>query len=152
MTKICSRCKDAKPLNQFNKHKGSKDGLQWECKACQKEYNIKRYENSRPNLKNHHLSEESFNALLESQDNRCAICHRPLYGIRAVIDHDHNCCEGRFSCGRCVRGILCVNCNTGLGGFRDNIIHLVSAIKYLETVTHVNEEIDIAGVTLIYEM
>lgn len=42
----------------------------------------------------------------------CDLCHeaRPL-----VVDHDHACCQGRRSCGRCVRGFVCQPCNYALG-------------------------------------
>lgn len=30
------------------------------------------------------------------------------------VDHDHKCCSGDKSCGKCVRGILCPGCNTGM--------------------------------------
>jgi hypothetical protein len=36
------------------------------------------------------------------------------------IDHDHRCCDGTYSCGQCVRAILCRNCNTGIGMLRDD--------------------------------
>ncbi|WP_162907864.1 endonuclease domain-containing protein [Allorhizocola rhizosphaerae] len=32
----------------------------------------------------------------------------------------------------CLRGILCLNCNTGLGHYKDNIANMRKAIAYLE--------------------
>jgi Recombination endonuclease VII len=40
------------------------------------------------------------------------------------IDHDHACCSGSTSCGKCVRGILCFRCNTVLG-FYESEPHLL---------------------------
>jgi hypothetical protein len=42
---------------------------------------------------------------------------------RKCVDHSHE--TGRF------RGILCLNCNLGLGHFRDSGVILESAILYL---------------------
>jgi hypothetical protein len=39
----------------------------------------------------------------------CDICGRddaPMH-----FDHDHECCPGNYSCGRCLRGVLCNRCN-----------------------------------------
>jgi hypothetical protein len=67
------------------------------------------------------ITEEQFNALLEAQGYACAICRTPFGdGKRICADHDHNCCEKQpkataKTCGRCIRGLLCVKCNTWLG-------------------------------------
>jgi uncharacterized protein (DUF4415 family) len=33
-SKQCGRCKDTKPLSEFNKSRAAVDGLQWECRSC----------------------------------------------------------------------------------------------------------------------
>ncbi len=66
------------------------------------------------------------NKLLKQQDNKCAICAEEIsFGSKSAnLDHCHNTQK--------VRGVLCFNCNTALGSFKDNILILQNAIKYLE--------------------
>lgn len=45
--KICTLCKEAKPLSDFNKKKGSKDGLQPQCRVCSKKWFKKYYEDNK---------------------------------------------------------------------------------------------------------
>lgn len=88
------------------------------------------------------ISLEQFTEMLINQDGKCAICKQPppqnAKGYSFAIDHDHACCNNAnarvkgYSCGKCVRGLLCHNCNLGLGNFRDNPQLLNEAIKYLE--------------------
>ena len=78
------------------------------------------------------LTPEKYDDILLSQNSACAICHTKDSGSRAWhVDHDHSCCPGRNSCGKCVRGLLCNLCNTGLGYFRDNPKSMERAIAYL---------------------
>lgn len=77
---------------------------------------------------------ERLAALKEAQGGACAICTKSL---PLVIDHDHSCCSrdknaGPF-CGQCIRGLLCHNCNIGLGAFKDNPALLGAATRYLAT-------------------
>lgn len=82
----------------------------------------------------YNLTEERFAGMLEAQGGGCAICKSPEPGGphgRFCVDHDHACCPGQGSCGKCVRGILCTRCNSGLGFFRDNVAHMERAAVYL---------------------
>lgn len=52
---------------------------------------------------------------LEKQNGVCAICGLPERSDRRLcVDHDHSCCPGDTSCGKCVRGLLCLTCNKRL--------------------------------------
>lgn len=68
---------------------------------------------------------EQYDAMLEAQNNGCAICgvSPEQNGRRLDIDHCHT--SGK------VRGLLCTNCNTGIGKFNDDPDLLAEAMKYL---------------------
>lgn len=51
---------------------------------------------------------------------------------KLCIDHDHSCCAGSGSCGKCVRGVLCGNCNSALGHAKDSADRLQGLISYLQ--------------------
>lgn len=42
----------------------------------------------------------------------CVICSSTE---NLALDHDHSCCDGNFSCGDCLRGVVCQSCNSLLG-------------------------------------
>ena len=77
---------------------------------------------------------EEFNAKMLAQDGKCAICGRPLE--RPDLDHNHACCSGKKSCGKCIRGILCRPCNTFIGLAQESIEILGNAIQYLKGYTN----------------
>lgn len=84
------------------------------------------------------LSPSALKRKMSEQGQACSICKEPLLsGIH--IDHDHACCTGKSSCGKCVRGLLCEDCNRGLGSFRDVPSRLRSAALYLETYQKTRE-------------
>ena len=133
--KTCARCKVDKPLSEFSISRKSTSGYYSYCKPCSNEKTKAYYHslskdkkdsyNHRNNLKKKfNLSTEEYLTLLQSQNNVCAICKKPEDGKRLAVDHDH--LSGK------VRGLLCGQCNTGLGKFYDNIESLSNAILYLK--------------------
>ena len=65
-------------------------------------------------LDNKRMNRYRFRDLLISQDGVCAICRRGNLTGPLFIDHDHVCCDKKWTCGKCVRGLLCGPCNTRL--------------------------------------
>jgi hypothetical protein len=86
-------------------------------------------------LKQHYgITVERYEAMLTEQNHKCLLCGM-LFGedwkILPRVDHDHACCSGVKSCGKCVRGLLCAVCNAMLGFALDNTETLSNAIQYL---------------------
>lgn len=75
--------------------------------------------------------------LLNLQGGRCKICSisEDNFARKLHVDHDHNCCPGNRSCGKCIRGLLCPNCNIGLGKVKDDLMVIQSMINYLAVDT-----------------
>ncbi len=67
---------------------------------------------------------EYYNSLCTKQKNSCAICKKPSVKVSLAVDHNHKT--------GAVRGLLCSNCNRGLGHFQDDKKLLLKAIKYQE--------------------
>ena len=80
-------------------------------------------ENARTNHLRHNygLTSEEYDALLVTQDGRCAICERG--DERLCVDHNH--VTG------VIRGLLCRKCNGGVGLLQDNPGLLDQAANYL---------------------
>lgn len=82
---------------------------------------------------NYNLTVQQYTFLLKVQNNRCYIC-LALFNKKVIphVDHDRSCCSGKTSCGRCIRGILCRNCNLGIGHLQENFKIVENAMKYLK--------------------
>lgn len=79
------------------------------------------------------ISPEEYDKLLEKQNGVCAICN--LECTRALAaDHCHITKK--------IRGLLCNNCNRGLGHFKDNPTILRRAIVYLNIANKTNGPLD----------
>jgi hypothetical protein len=124
--KRCPRCRERKRLDQFPRNRSTKDGRQTYCKPCYnltiKEHKDRKYGGHRNFLLKlrYRIDEAHFERLLEAQGGTCAICRarKPRH-----VDHCH--------ASKRVRGLLCVNCNNGLGKFEDDVAVMERAIGYL---------------------
>lgn len=125
-TKACSKCKEVLPLTSFYKRhcKASKSGLQSHCKTCWGKYRKSKYDpalrKDQALKKLYGISLKDYEEMYKKQDGSCLICtdeHDTL-----VVDHCHDTGE--------VRGLLCHNCNVGIGMFKHNDLLLKAAGGY----------------------
>lgn len=113
--KICSKCKLNKNIENFHVKKQNKNGFSDICKNCEKFRKIEIL---------YKIDEISFNEILNFQDNKCDICKISFLNLKHIhIDHNHETNK--------IRGLLCVNCNTGIGLLKENINIMQEAIKYI---------------------
>jgi hypothetical protein len=92
--------------------------------------NASEYHRPYHRLKKYGLTKEACDILLRMQEGKCACCDELLNG-KFTVDHNHACCDSVQTCGKCIRGLLCMNCNAGLGNFKDDVMWLLKAICYL---------------------
>jgi hypothetical protein len=89
----CWRCKEYLPRSDFPTKLGRN-----ECTSCRR-------------LRRYGLTKKTF-AKLPGANGICPLC---LENPARHIDHDHACCPGRHSCGKCLRSVLCASCNHMVG-------------------------------------
>lgn len=61
----------------------------------------------------------------------CDICGLTVGRMSINVDHDHSCCPGQGTCGRCIRGLLCRGCNRAIGSFSEDRENIRKALAYL---------------------
>lgn len=125
-TKYCPKCKEVKPVEEFGKNRAEKTGLTAYCKLCHnaagRETKQRLYGGTRYYHIQHRygITAAEVDEMIARQGGRCMICR---VGKAEHVDHDHKTGE--------VRGILCFNCNGGLGQFKDRRDTMARAIGYL---------------------
>ena len=132
-TKECVVCTIPKDLNEYHSNKSSEDGKVNTCKACKKERD--RVNRASPESKDkrrwdnlmqrYGITKEEYLSMFQEQEGCCKICSASQLDLKRplVVDHCHSSMK--------VRGLLCDNCNNGLGKFKDNLQFLNNAMEYL---------------------
>lgn len=138
MTKTCKVCGKIKAVDEFPTPKSKTPNQCLQCIAAykrqwyaknresQRERN-RQYKKNNPHRQRATRYGLTVDEVSEILNNPCGICG----GKTEVIDHDHDCCPGTKSCGKCIRGGLCFRCNGALGVLGDNLRGINRAVEYL---------------------
>lgn len=126
----CTRCGKRKPAWAFRRDADKLNGLSSWCEECHKrstqswrERNRKRTR-AEARLRRYGADPRAVETAFELQEGRCAICGEPALTVDELeVDHNHETGE--------LRGLLCSDCNRGLGSFRDSRGALQRANGYL---------------------
>ena len=123
MSKVCFECGESKPLEAYtSRGNGHRRRECNECRSAKRRatHNPERVRAIMLRYK-YGISVEEYDQMFKNQDGVCAICHKPDKVL--CVDHDHNTGE--------IRGLLCAQCNTALGKFRDDPLLLQRAAEYV---------------------
>jgi DNA-binding MarR family transcriptional regulator len=126
--KQCSNCKQVKLVTDFTLHSTTYDGLQPSCRQCSNE--VGKWLKLKQKF---NLTQEEYESMLLAQNGVCDICKRTesriKFGKPTMLAVDHCHITGK------VRGLLCHNCNIGIGNLGDNITVVANALDYLKRHT-----------------
>ena len=143
--KVCVKDYDQIRIDTFRKYPRKMQGDKMHCRWCEQYLDKSNFWSTntycRPctkflgrkrNIENQGMTIDQWVDLEKSQNGVCKICGEPeRTKKRLSIDHDHSCCDKPFSCGKCIRGLLCFRCNRVLGQVRDDKTILQKMIDYL---------------------
>lgn len=126
--RTCCVCKLVKPIAEFGKNKGYPLDRSYCCYVCQPDW--VRWRKLKSTFG---MTKDTYQAMLQAQNGVCAICKQPERVKRSpdhsrpvnalAVDHDHKT--------NLVRGLLCHQCNIGIGNFQDSADRLELAAIYL---------------------
>jgi hypothetical protein len=136
MVKTCSKCKVERPIDDFCRRTDRPGFRKSQCRICENLTSKDWYQRNREDrlakkradwaenssrITRHGLTKEQYDNLHTAQQGRCAWCGRNEEALNKelYIDHDKECCPGQYSCGKCVRRLLCRTCNTMEGWLGD---------------------------------
>lgn len=123
-TRVCKACTSAvnAAWKAANRKKAAAYSTAWRAANPEKHRTLARSGNL---WNRHRITLERYEEMLAEQGGVCAACGKPETAVNGrsgrvqalSVDHDHSCCPGKKSCGRCVRGLLCDRCNREVGRY-----------------------------------
>lgn len=128
-SRVCTKCHIRKPFAEFYKQTNNASGVSSQCRyciilnACEYAKNRSELFKRKQLLKKYSepVDTAKYKEIIEAEE--CQICGKKSASTLHV-DHCHSSNK--------VRGVLCMECNLGLGKFKDDLNLLEKAITYLK--------------------
>ena len=119
-TKTCRACGMDLPIEEFYlSTRGRSVGYRSQCATC-----VIERQKIRNLMSKYGLTPERFEQMVADQGGVCAICDEPpAQGSSLYVDHDHATGD--------VRGLLCRQCNAGIGMLKDDAAIVRRAADYM---------------------
>lgn len=149
-----------KPPKQFCKHGHDtfvygREKSNGQCTKCKRNYQKEYYKNNIEKMINashktykrnkkslrvrmllikYNITIEDYDKMFKKQRGKCLGCLKDQSQFKKAfaVDHDHSCCSGKTSCGKCIRGLLCQLCNLVIGNANNDVKTLKRLIRYLQ--------------------
>ena len=128
----CAKCHIEKVALDFYLNSRYTNGLSSYCKLCMKDYGGVWKRDNPPEkgawkssylMRKYGITLDQYNEMFDAQKGLCRICDQSSEKALSV-DHCHKT--------KVVRGLLCDNCNHGIGKFKDSVNLLLAAAEYLK--------------------
>lgn len=134
--KQCADCQETKSLDAFAWRRKASGIRQGRCRECMsKRMRTNRYEL----MSKYGITAEQYETMLKNQNGVCALCLEPEKlshdgkVLRLAVDHDRSCCPShRKTCGKCLRALLCSDCNRLVGRLESNPQLVTRALEYIK--------------------
>jgi len=133
--KVCTYCKEEKPLDSFGNRNKGKNQKHSRCKTCMSAISKERWKNNTNGARDkgraasrnynyrsrYNAPEQVVQQLIKDPNGLCEICKKPS---KLFVDHCHSTEQ--------YRGLLCRACNLMLGYAKDNMETLMAGASYLK--------------------
>lgn len=120
--KQCLRCGLHLPESSFQRDPSHADLLSSYCRACR---------SAHARAWRYGVTPERIEQLIADQGGECVTCRASL-ADGFCVDHDHSCCAAVKTCGKCIRGLLCPECNKLIGKFEADRARLARILDYIK--------------------
>lgn len=138
----CTKCKEVKPVSEFHPHAKTARGYQYWCKECAHAERIERAKiPADPHVRRRHvlwsiyrITPAQYDEMYQRQNGQCAICGvtKEPWEPASLADRKRFLAVDHCHSTGTIRGLLCCNCNAGLGQFKDDPAIMYAAVAYLD--------------------